>query len=117
MADTNYGELGRNEALERALQLPIPDAVYEVVRHNEWAGSDGYKIDLNELLVKGTAAELTEWKRKSYKLRNEAYHVGDAGLRKDGSYPAARAQFEAANPGFGEVSYESAVSYGYFCAR
>jgi hypothetical protein len=107
----------RAEALKTALSLTTPDAVYEVVRFNEWLGNEQYKIELEELLSKDKLPVLTEWQEKSYLLRSAAYAVGDAGLRNDGSHASARARFEETNPGFGERSYDSAESHGWFMAR
>lgn len=107
----------RAQALEKALSLPLPDAVYEVVRYNHWAGPFGPFIELSELEAKGSREELQEWEKKSHRLRTAAYAVGDAGYRSDGSYAAIRARFEATNPGFNEASYESAVGHGFQQAR
>ncbi|AJA10490.1 hypothetical protein SKP52_18100 [Sphingopyxis fribergensis] len=117
MTDINYGMARRAQALEKALTLPLPDAVYEIVRYNDWAGPFGYTIELSELQAKGSDVELQEWKKKSHRLRADAYAVGDAGLRSDDGYAAARARFEATNPGFNEASYESAISHGFQQAR
>jgi hypothetical protein len=107
----------RTEAIKTALSLPTPDAVYEIVRFNDWIGHERYKIQLDELLSKDSLQILLEWQQKSYLLRSAAYAVGDAGLRNDGSYASARARVEETNPGFGERSYNSAESHGYFLAR
>jgi hypothetical protein len=108
----------RAEALKTALSLPTPDAVYEVVRFNEWRfQKEAYRIGLEELLSKDSLSVLIEWQKRAYLLRNAAYPVGDAGLRDDGSHASARARFEETNPGFGKRSYDSAESHGWFMAR
>jgi hypothetical protein len=117
MAGENLMAELRSESIKIALSLATPDAVYEIVRFNEWSMTDEYKIPLEELLPKDCLPVLIEWQKKSYLLRSVAYAVGDAGLRNDGSYELARKRFEEANPGFDERSYKSAVSYGYQMAR
>lgn len=119
MWEADYVTKARADALEKALSLPLPDAVYEVVRHNEWVRGPGtaHRISLTELQVKGSLTDLEEWQRRSFQLRGDAYAVGDAGLRRDGSYDEARAQFVSRNPGFGDVSYNSAIEHGYRSAR
>lgn len=119
MWEADYFTKARADALEKALSLPLPDAVYEVVRHNEWLRRPGlaHRIPLAELRVKGSLTDLEEWQRRSFQLRSDAFAVGDAGLRRDGSYDEARAQFVSQNPGFGDVSYNSAIDYGYQSAR
>lgn len=106
----------RAEMLMKALSLPLPDSVYQIVQFNHWAGPLN-NIDLIELQSKGSDAELKEWEAKSHKLRRDAYAVGNAGLRRDGSYEKHRMRFELANPGFGKESYDSAVAFGYQEAR
>jgi hypothetical protein len=119
MSETDHVMVARANALEKALSSSLPDAVFEVVRHNDWAaGFDAaYRIPLEEIQVKGSPAELEEWRRKSLRLRNNAYAVGDAALRHDGSYDKVRAQFLSMNPGFSDGSYESAIRFGYQQAR
>lgn len=108
----------RDDVLRQALGLPLPDAVYELVRYNEtrWPSSL-FVIDRDELLSMGSAMELAAWEAKSRKLRAGAYAVGDAGLRGDGSFDDARATLVADNPGFGERSYADAIALGYRQAR
>lgn len=108
----------RDDVLPRALGLPLADAVYALVRYNEtrWPSSL-FVLDLAELLSLGSAAELGQWEAKSRRLRAGAYAVRDAGLQGDGSFDEVRATFVADHPGFGERSYEDAISLGYRQAR
>lgn len=114
----NLVESERTVALRKALSLPLPDAAYEIVCYNYRVSSwPEAKIELAELELKGSAAELAEWERRSQQLRHDAYDVGDAALRNDGSYEAARALFERANPGFGQTSYKDAIRFRVQQAR
>lgn len=118
MSDLDFVRSERSAALQKALSLPLPDAVYEVVRYNDTRSpSYMFVIDLSELMSRWSAAELEEWEMKSRRLRASAYPVGDAGLRRDGSYEEARAKFISNNPGFDDQSYEDAISLGYRQAR
>ena len=108
--------------LERALSLPLPDAVFEVVHYNDHNRRMGppphcEAIPLRALASKGTPEQLDEWVHRAASLRNAAFDVGDARLRRDGSYERALARFKAAHPGFGEQSYERVVGYGIYLAR
>ncbi len=118
MSDLDFVRNQRSEALHLALNLPLPDAVYEVVRYNDMRSpSYFFTVDLSELLSKWSFEELEEWERKSRRLRASAYPVGAAGLRRDGSYEKAQDKFIADNPGFGDRSYKDAISLGYRQAR
>lgn len=108
--------------LERALTLPLPDAVFAIVHYNEHHRQMGRKphcapISLTALHGEFDPDDLEEWRIRSRKLRNDAYAVGDAWHRKDGSYDRLRAEFEATHPGFMFRTYEEASRYGMFVAR
>lgn len=108
----------QSDAITLALGLPLPDAVYEIIRYNEARFSTYlFIIDLSELLSKWSLDELVEWEVKSKKLRRSAYPVADAGLSRNGNYEEARAIFISENPGFGERSYEDAIRLGFQQAR
>lgn len=109
-------------ALEHALTLPLPDAVFAIVHYNDHNRRMGppphcEAIPLTTLGIKGTPAKLEEWAVKAASCRSATYDVGDALLRGDGSYDVAFARFKAAHPGFGDETYQCAVGYGCFQAR
>ena len=110
------GEWSRAKALHEAANLPFADAVYRIATYNDWCATP-YRIELGELSWLTSAELFEEWLRRVYNLRTSAYHVGDAGLRKDGTYEAAREKFISENPGFSGDTYEQAISYGYQMAR
>jgi len=108
--------------LERALTLPLPHAVFAIVHYNHHHRSMGpgphcEPFPLPVLASKGSAEQLEEWAAKAFALRSDAYDVGDALLRRDGTYEAALARFKARHPGFGDATYDAAVGYGCFQAR
>lgn len=106
----------RDTAMNTAATLPIPDAVYEIVSYNHWC-SEPFKINPSELSWLSSLEQFEHWARRANKLRSAAYHVGDAGLRGDGTVNAARDNLIATNPGFSEFTYKRAISYGYQMAR
>ena len=107
---------------EEALQLPLPDAVFTIVHYNSHRrcmgpGPHCDPIDLAVLAATNWSGEVELWATRANKLRQEAYAVGDALLRRDSNYEETRAAFESANPGFGQETYGAAISYGCFLAR
>lgn len=107
----------RQNAIRRASDLILPDAIYEITHFNDLRSPHECEISLQELNSDEPVEVLNYWRDKSRKLRNEAYRVGNAGLRRDGSYEQAEAQLYQDNPGFGEESYQKAITYGYQQAR
>lgn len=112
----------RSRVLEKALGLPAADSVFKVEIYNEWnrrMGPPPYAdpIPLEALGSKASLAELQALRLRARAVLGAAYDLGDAFLRKDGSYPAVRAAFERAFPEFGETTYTDALSYGCFQAR
>lgn len=108
--------------LETALGLPPADAVFKVEIYNEWNRRMGPPphsdpIPLEALTAKASLPELRALQLRARSALGAVYRLGDAFLRKDGSYPAARAAFERAFPEFGETSCTDAFSYGCFQAR
>jgi len=108
--------------LEQALKLPLPDAVFTIVHYNDHRRRMGPRphcdpIDLSVLYDSYDPDEVEEWRIKAQKLRNDAYSVGDASLRKDGTYDLLRAEYETSHPGFMPKTYEDAVGFGMWQAR
>ena len=118
----SYQEEEQARVLEQALTLSLADAVFMIVHynhHNRAMGPGPYcdPIELSVLHDRHDPNEIAEWRLKALKLRDNAYSVGDALLRKDGTYDRLRVELEAAHPGFSQNTYDEAVSYGCFCAR
>ena len=118
LSNLAYGsfEWSRAKTLYEAASLPIADAVYRIVAFNGWCSAP-LRIGPSELPWLPSVEQFEMWSQRAGRLRNAAYHVGDAGLRKDGSYHMAREKLIANNPGFSEDTYERAISYGYQAAR
>lgn len=115
--DSNNGFLlERARVMDLAENLPFPDAVYEIVSYNNWC-TQPFKINPGELAWLTSHEQFEDWVRRANKLRSAAYHVGDAGLREDGTVDAVRDKWIATNPGFSEDTYKRAISYGYQMAR
>ena len=110
-------EDGRELALQRALALPLADAVFEVVRYNMWGETFASPIELSELSSMGNKEEIEDWSVRSLALLRSGYKAGTALLRNDGTYPEARKRLELDHPGFGDTSYAWAVDRGAFEAR
>jgi hypothetical protein len=70
--------------------------------HNRTMGPGPHcdPIELSVLHDRHDPNEIAEWRLKALKLRENAYSVGDALLRKDGTYDRLRVELEAAHPGF-----------------
>lgn len=102
--------------MDLAANLPFSDAVYEIVSYNNRC-TQPFKIKPGELAWLTSHEQFEDWVRRVNKLRSAAYHVGDAGLRGDGTVDAAREKWIATNPGFSEDTYKRAISYGYQMAR
>ena len=112
----------QRRVLERALSLPLPDAVFAIVNYNNHHRNMGPRphcdpIPISVLRASGRQDEIEAWIGKVIALRSAAYRVGDALLRKDGSYEPVRARFEIEHPGFSANTYDEAISYGCFAAR
>ncbi|MEG8219247.1 hypothetical protein OSJ57_01270 [Sphingomonas sp. HH69] len=108
--------------LERALALPLPDAVFAIVHYNDHNRQMGPRphcepIPLTVLHGEFNPDDVEEWRIRARKLRNDATAVGDASLRKDGTYDRLRAAYEAKHPGFMFKTYEDAVGFGIWQAR
>lgn len=90
--------------LERALTLPLPDAVFAIIHYNDHQRQMGPRphcdpISLTALHGEFDPDDLEVWRISARKLRNDAYAVGDAWHRKDGSYDRLRKEIEAKHPG------------------
>jgi hypothetical protein len=112
----------RARVLETALGLPAADAVFKVEIYNEWnrrMGPPPYAgpIPLEALSSRASLPELQALQLRARAVLGAAYDLGDALLRRDGSYPEVRAAFEKAYPEFGETTYTDALNYGGFQAR
>jgi hypothetical protein len=108
--------------LKRADALPLPDAVFEFVFFNNAGTPQGRGVsceplDMAVLQRKHKAAEIEEWQQKALKLLRNAFELGDAFLRKDGTYKPLREKWERANPGFSSKTYQKVVNLGCFQAR
>lgn len=111
-----------NRVMEQALALPLPDAVFKIIHYNDHYRQMGPRrhcdpIPLTVLHADNDPDDVEEWRVRARKLRNDAIAVGDASLRKDGSYDHLRAEFERKHPGFMFKTYEDAVGYGMFVTR
>ncbi|WP_375194901.1 hypothetical protein [Sphingobium sp.] len=104
--------------LERALALPLPDAVFTIIYYNQRerrAHLDA--IPLTVLDRDHDPEVVRDWQSRVGKLLNGAYDVGDAWHRRDGTYEKTRADYEAANPGFNAKTYDKAEYYGLWLSR
>jgi hypothetical protein len=109
--------------LEKALSLPLPDAVFAIVHYNLFHRVMGPAPHCEEIPISAISefgrisSELDIWRAKSLSLRRNAYSVGEALLRDREAYDAAKGKLIMEHPGFGEESYEAAISFGCFQAR
>jgi hypothetical protein len=104
--------------LERALALPLPDAVFTIVYYNQRERRPHRDaIPLTVLHRDNDPEAVQDWQSRVGKLLNGAYDVGDAWHRHDGTYEKIRADYEAANPGFDAHTYERAEYYGLWLSR
>ena len=120
---TAYQMKLRRDCLKRASDLPLPDAVFEIVFYNKAQGplfgraSSFEPLDMTILQQKYAAAEIEEWQQKAYELLRSDYALGDALLRKDGTFEPLEYNWKRANPGFSSNTYEKVISHGCFVAR
>ncbi|BAI95726.1 hypothetical protein Sj15T_00740 [Sphingobium sp. TA15] len=104
--------------LERAIALPLPDAVFTIFHYNERERRSHFDpIPFTVLYVDHDPEAVADWQRRVSKLWSGAYDVGDAWHRHDGTYEKIRADYETANPGFNAHTYERAEYYGLFLSR
>lgn len=120
MEDCNNHTYEREQArvLERALSLPLPDAVFTIVYYNQRERRAHLNVIPLNVLDRGHDPEaIQDWQRRVGKLLNGAYDVGDAWHRHDGTYEKIRADYEVANPGFNPETYDRAEYYGLWLSR
>ena len=108
--------------LHKAIALPLPDAVFAIIHYNDHQRQMGPRphcdpIEISVLYDRYDPNEVEEWRVKAQQLRKNAYAVGDAFLRKDGTYDRLRSEYEAAHPGFMPKTYEDAARFGMYQAR
>ena len=109
--------------IDQARAAPLPDGVFQIVSYNAihftgWPDQPKpHAIDPYEVFADVPRDVLDDWIKRARKLFNGNYELGDAIV---GQYPSAarlRANFIAANPGFGEHSYEYAIYLSAVGAR
>ena len=107
---------------ELALSLALPDAVFTILFynvHNRQMGSDPScdPIPLTVLEQAFGPFDVQIWGMRAGELIQDAYAIGDAWSRDDGSYDRLRAEYEAKHRGFSSETYKDAVGYGMWQAR
>ncbi len=106
----------------RALALALPDAVFTIIHyngHNRQMGPDPFcdPIPLTVLEQAFRPFDVEIWRMRASALLQDAYAVGDAWSRDDGTYDRLRAEYEAKHRGFSSETYKDAVHYGMWQAR
>lgn len=103
--------------LERALALPLPDAVFTIYHYNQRRRTYCDPIPLTVLHQDHDPEAVEDWQRRVSKLWNGAYDVGDAWHRHDGTFDKIRTDYEKANPGFAAFTYKRAIDHGLWLSR
>ena len=114
---------GKQMKIDRARAAALPDGVFQIVAYNAgnytgWPDQPKpHAIDPYEVFADVPRDVLDDWIRRARKLFNGNYELGDAIVGKYPSAPRLRANFIAANPGFGQDSYEYAIYLSAVGAR
>jgi len=107
---------------ELALSLALPDAVFTIIHYNDHSRRMGPDpscdpIPLTVLEQAFRPFDVEIWATRASALLDDAYAVGDARLRDDGTYDRLRTEYEAKHRGFSSETYQDAVQLGMYQAR
>lgn len=104
----------RQETINDALSLNLPDGVFRIVFYNTNFSrrAPDKEIDPYEVFFLSPRDEVENWIIRSKALMSSNYEVGDALVGKSSSYAVIREHYINSNPGFSQDTYAHAIHLG-----